>query len=149
MGLLNAIVIDPEAEARWLANTEGSHHDQDHTLAWDVCLTLADKGLLAKPTHGNIIRLAPPLCINEDQLKDECVVSLSASRGPWRTLMFFESIWLATLNISCHLYSWFIGSHSGHSQGIQHSMWVLVHINCDGKHHGGRDIVGWWGKRNC
>jgi len=73
MGLLNAIVIDPEAEARWLANTEGSHHDQDHTLAWDVCLTLADKGLLAKPTHGNIIRLAPPLCINEDQLKDECV----------------------------------------------------------------------------
>jgi ornithine--oxo-acid transaminase len=36
--------------------------------AWDICLKLRDKGLLAKPTHGNIIRLAPPLVINESQI---------------------------------------------------------------------------------
>lgn len=55
-GLLNAIIIN-EREGR--------------PDAWDLCLTLASKGLLAKPTHGNIIRLAPPLCMTEAQL-DEC-----------------------------------------------------------------------------
>jgi len=49
-GLLNAIVINPEFDA------------------WEVCLKLRDNGLLAKPTHGDIIRLAPPLVINDDQL---------------------------------------------------------------------------------
>lgn len=53
-GLLNAIVID---EAR----TEGK-------TAWDLCLLLKSKGLLAKPTHGNIVRLSPPLSITEDQM---------------------------------------------------------------------------------
>lgn len=53
-GLLNAIVI---------RNKPGK-------TAWDVCLAMADKGVLAKPTHGNIIRFAPPLVINEEQLKD-------------------------------------------------------------------------------
>lgn len=38
--------------------------------AWDLCVALKDKGLLAKPTHGNIIRFAPPLVITEDQLMD-------------------------------------------------------------------------------
>lgn len=56
-GLLNAIVIN---------DTE------DSSTAWDICLALADNGLLAKPTHGNIIRFAPPLVMNEEQLLD-CV----------------------------------------------------------------------------
>ncbi|CAN0010229.1 unnamed protein product, partial [Laminaria digitata] len=40
----------------------------DGTKAWDMCLELKEKGLLAKPTHGNIIRLAPPLCITAEQI---------------------------------------------------------------------------------
>ena len=40
--------------------------------AWNICMTLRDNGLLAKPTHGNIIRFAPPLVMNEEQLLD-CV----------------------------------------------------------------------------
>lgn len=40
--------------------------------AWDVCLKLKDNGLLAKPTHGDIIRLAPPLVLTDEQL-DECI----------------------------------------------------------------------------
>jgi len=51
-GLLNAIVIKPK----------------DGKEAWDVCLKLRDNGLLAKPTHGDIIRFAPPLVITEEQL---------------------------------------------------------------------------------
>jgi ornithine--oxo-acid transaminase len=53
-GLLNAIVIK----------------SKNGKEAWDVCLKLRDNGLLAKPTHGNIIRFAPPLVITEDQLID-------------------------------------------------------------------------------
>ncbi len=56
-GLLNAIVIN---------DTE------DSSTAWNICLALAANGLLAKPTHGNIIRFAPPLVMTEDQLMD-CV----------------------------------------------------------------------------
>ena len=56
-GLLNAIVVND--------STEGS-------MAWDICLSLMNEGLLAKPTHGNIIRLAPPLVINEEQLHECC-----------------------------------------------------------------------------
>lgn len=56
-GLLNAIVIN---------DTE------DSSTAWDICLKLRDNGLLAKPTHGNIIRFAPPLVMNEIELLD-CV----------------------------------------------------------------------------
>lgn len=55
-GLLNAIVIKPK----------------NGKEAWDVCLKMAENGLLAKPTHGDIIRFAPPLIITKDQLK-ECV----------------------------------------------------------------------------
>ncbi|MEM8929315.1 MAG: ornithine--oxo-acid transaminase [Bacteroidota bacterium] len=56
-GLLNAILIN---------DTE------DSSTAWDICLALRDNGLLAKPTHGNIIRFAPPLVMTKDQLLD-CV----------------------------------------------------------------------------
>ncbi|MDH3322354.1 MAG: ornithine--oxo-acid transaminase [Flavobacteriaceae bacterium] len=54
-GLLNAILIN---------DTE------DSSTAWDICMKLRDNGLLAKPTHGNIIRFAPPLVMNEAQLMD-------------------------------------------------------------------------------
>ncbi|MCB0496963.1 MAG: ornithine--oxo-acid transaminase [Cyclobacteriaceae bacterium] len=56
-GLLNAIVIND------------AHNS---TTAWDICLKLKENGLLAKPTHGNIIRFAPPLVMNEEQLNDCC-----------------------------------------------------------------------------
>ncbi len=67
-GLLNAILID----------------DSPHSsTAWDICMKLAENGLLAKPTHGNIIRFAPPLVMNEDQLRD-CIAIIS------NTILEFE-----------------------------------------------------------
>lgn len=56
-GLLNAIVINDS---------------EDSSTAWDICMKMKENGLLAKPTHGNIIRFAPPLVMNEEQLLD-CV----------------------------------------------------------------------------
>jgi ornithine--oxo-acid transaminase len=57
-GLLNAIVIKhPNPEA-----------------AWDLCLTLKENGLLAKPTHGDKIRFAPPLIINREQIKEAVAI---------------------------------------------------------------------------
>ncbi len=56
-GLLNAIVINDS---------------EDSTSAWDICIKLRDNGLLAKPTHGNIIRFAPPLVMTEEELR-ECI----------------------------------------------------------------------------
>ncbi len=54
-GLLNAILINDS---------------EDSSTAWDICMKLRDNGLLAKPTHGNIIRFAPPLVMTEAQLRD-------------------------------------------------------------------------------
>jgi ornithine--oxo-acid transaminase len=45
---------------------------EDSKTAWNICLKLMEKGLLAKPTHGNIIRFAPPLIMTEEQLR-ECI----------------------------------------------------------------------------
>jgi ornithine--oxo-acid transaminase len=56
-GLLNAIIIND---------------DPSSTTAWDICVAMKDNGLLAKPTHGNIIRFAPPLVITEEQLHECC-----------------------------------------------------------------------------
>ena len=56
-GLLNAVIINDTPES---------------STAWDLCVAMKDNGLLAKPTHGNIIRFAPPLVITEEQL-DECL----------------------------------------------------------------------------
>lgn len=56
-GLLNAIVINDTPES---------------DTAWELCMSFAQNGLLAKPTHGNIIRFAPPLVITEEQLHDCC-----------------------------------------------------------------------------
>ena len=67
-GLLNAILIN---------DTE------DSSTAWDICIALKENGLLAKPTHGNIIRFAPPLVMTEDQLLD-CVAIIV------KTLQQFE-----------------------------------------------------------
>ncbi|TVZ51831.1 ornithine--oxo-acid transaminase [Dokdonia sp. Hel_I_53] len=67
-GLLNAILIN---------DTE------DSSTAWDICIALRDNGLLAKPTHGNIIRFAPPLVMTKDQLLD-CVAIIT------KTLKEFE-----------------------------------------------------------
>lgn len=67
-GLLNAIVLEDEA--------------QDGQLAWEACLAMKRHGLLAKPTHGNIIRLAPPLTITEAQM-DECLDIIDKS---WREI---------------------------------------------------------------
>jgi ornithine--oxo-acid transaminase len=56
-GLLNALVINdaPESET-----------------AWNICIKMMERGLLAKPTHGNIIRFAPPLVITEEQMEECC-----------------------------------------------------------------------------
>ncbi len=62
-GLLNAIVVDTS---------------EDSDLAWDICMTFRDNGLLAKPTHGNKIRLAPPLVITESQIH-ECLAIIEKS----------------------------------------------------------------------
>jgi len=56
-GLLNAIVINDSP---------------DSSTAWDICVALKENGLLAKPTHGNIIRFAPPLVMSEEQLHECC-----------------------------------------------------------------------------
>jgi ornithine--oxo-acid transaminase len=56
-GLLNAIVINDSPQSE---------------TAWSICVEFSKHGLLAKPTHGNIIRLAPPLVITEEQLHECC-----------------------------------------------------------------------------
>ena len=69
-GLLNAIVINDSEES---------------DTAWNICLRLRDNGLLAKPTHGNIIRFAPPLVMTEEQLRD-CISIITT------TLKEFETV---------------------------------------------------------
>jgi len=68
-GLLNAIIINDTPESK---------------TAWNICLKLRDNGLLAKPTHGNIIRFAPPLVMTEEELMD-CVSIIE------KTLMEFQA----------------------------------------------------------
>jgi ornithine--oxo-acid transaminase len=68
-GLLNAIVINDEPNSK---------------TAWNICIKLRDNGLLAKPTHGNIIRFAPPLVITKTQL-NQCITIIK------KTLYEFES----------------------------------------------------------
>ena len=67
-GLLNAIVINDSEES---------------STAWDICMALKENGLLAKPTHGNIIRFAPPLVITKEEIMD-CVSIIV------KTLRIFE-----------------------------------------------------------
>ncbi|EJL63917.1 ornithine--oxo-acid transaminase [Flavobacterium sp. CF136] len=67
-GLLNAIVINCS---------------EDSDLAWEICLKFRDNGLLAKPTHGNKIRLAPPLVMTETQIQ-ECLEIIEKSLNDFR-----------------------------------------------------------------
>jgi ornithine--oxo-acid transaminase len=67
-GLLNAIVINS---------------GEDSDLAWDICLRFRDYGLLAKPTHGNKIRFAPPLVITEAQIQ-ECLVIIEKALNDFK-----------------------------------------------------------------
>ncbi|MFV8375004.1 ornithine--oxo-acid transaminase [Flavobacterium sp. GSP11] len=67
-GLLNAIVINC---------------DEDSDLAWDICMKFSEYGLLAKPTHGNKIRLAPPLVITETQIH-ECLGIIERALNDFR-----------------------------------------------------------------
>ena len=69
-GLLNALIIEPRTA------TDGSPR-----TAWELCLLLRDNGLLAKPTHGDIIRFAPPLVITEAQLTESVkIIKLSVTQ---------------------------------------------------------------------
>lgn len=70
-GLLNAIIVN---------DTE------DSSTAWNLCVALAQNGLLAKPTHGNIIRFAPPLVMTKEEL-DECIAIIK------NTVTEFEKTW--------------------------------------------------------
>lgn len=67
-GLLNAIVINC---------------GEDSDLAWDICMKFSEYGLLAKPTHGNKIRLAPPLVITESQIQ-ECLAIIERALNDFR-----------------------------------------------------------------
>ena len=58
-GLLNAVVINDEEKS---------------STAWNICMKMRDKGLIAKPTHGNIIRFAPPLVISESEVEESCKI---------------------------------------------------------------------------
>lgn len=67
-GLLNAIVVDC---------------DEESDLAWNICMKFSEYGLLAKPTHGNKIRLAPPLVITESQIH-ECLAIIERALNDFR-----------------------------------------------------------------
>ena len=66
-GLLNAIIIKPK----------------NGKEAWDVCVKMKENGVLAKPTHGDIIRFAPPIVISEEDLRD-------AIARITKSILFFE-----------------------------------------------------------
>tara|TARA_B110000046_G_scaffold46627_1_gene51710 strand:- start:8011 stop:9276 length:1266 start_codon:yes stop_codon:yes gene_type:complete len=67
-GLLNAIIINDEP---------------DSSTAWNLCIALKENGLLAKPTHGNIIRFAPPLVITEEEL-DDCLAIIDKTVSEYK-----------------------------------------------------------------
>ena len=71
-GLLNAVLINDTEES---------------STAWDICMKLRDNGLLAKPTHGNIIRFAPPLVMTEVQLMD-CIAIIKKTITEFRKVNF-------------------------------------------------------------
>lgn len=64
----NKLII--EVRGKGLLNAIEINCQEEDTLAWEICLAFKDNGLLAKPTHGNKIRLAPPLTITEEQLTE-------------------------------------------------------------------------------
>eukprot|EP00913_Durusdinium_trenchii_P001095 g1003.t1 len=85
-GLLNAIVIGEKGE-------KGSYGDEGR--AWELCERMAQHGLLAKPTHGTIIRLAPPLCITAEEVLSVFVFSLGPSNlhFAWQGMLRVRDPW--------------------------------------------------------
>jgi ornithine--oxo-acid transaminase len=67
-GLLNALVVGSDIE------------EKADDMAWNLCLRMMERGVLAKPTHGHIIRLAPPLCITADEI-EQALVSIGKALG--------------------------------------------------------------------
>ena len=65
-GLLNAMVINDTEESE---------------TAWNICVALKENGLLAKPTHGNIIRFAPPLVMTQEQMEECCEIITSTIKN--------------------------------------------------------------------
>ena len=80
-GMLNAVLINDSP---------------DSSTAWDICMALKENGLIAKPTHGNIIRFAPPLVMTEDQLMD-CVSIIE------KTLTEFKKKYSPYMNLKVRL----------------------------------------------
>jgi len=76
--LLSHALVELKKDAPWIVDTRGKgllhaieiDDDPEGNAAWELCIQMAKQGLLAKPTRGNIIRLAPPLIINEQQLAE-------------------------------------------------------------------------------
>ena len=65
-GLLNAVVIN---------------ESEDSSTAWDICMKMKENGLIAKPTHGNIIRFAPPLVITKEEIEKCCEIIKTAIKS--------------------------------------------------------------------
>lgn len=84
--LLLAGLQDIASRSKWIKEVRGKglltavviEASEEENLAWKLCLLFKENGLLAKPTHGNKIRLAPPLVINESQIK-ECLAIIEKS----------------------------------------------------------------------
>ena len=70
--IIDRIAIVKEVRGKGLLNAVEINDAPDSSTAWDICMSLKDNGLLAKPTHGNIIRFAPPLTLTEEQLHECC-----------------------------------------------------------------------------
>lgn len=70
--LMSKSPLIKEVRGKGLLNAVEINDSPDSETAWNICLSLRDNGLLAKPTHGNIIRFAPPLVIDEDQMGQSC-----------------------------------------------------------------------------
>lgn len=72
--LMNQNDLISDVRGKGLLNAIEINDDPESSTAWEICLKLRDAGLLAKPTHGNIIRFAPPLVITDDQLEESCEI---------------------------------------------------------------------------
>ena len=70
--IVDSVELVAEVRGKGLLNAVVINDSPDSSTAWDICVALKENGLLAKPTHGNIIRFAPPLVITEEQLHECC-----------------------------------------------------------------------------
>ncbi|MCZ2475582.1 ornithine--oxo-acid transaminase [Aquirufa ecclesiirivi] len=72
--LANKFPLIREVRGKGLLCAIEINTSEDSPIAWEICLSMMQAGLLAKPTHGNKIRLAPPLCISEFDIKKACQI---------------------------------------------------------------------------